>query len=58
MYHTSDKQVISGNYDNTTGTLIIRDNYHNPVWPVNVTNKEISGILGGYPFALNYEGFN
>ena len=56
-YNGFNRQVISGNYDNTTGTLTVIDNYNNPVGLVNIADKKISGIIGGYPFTLNYQGF-
>ena len=55
-YNAFNREVTGGNYDNTTGTLTILDNYYDPVGSVDIANKRISGIIGGFPFTLNYQG--
>ena len=60
-YNTFNAQVISGNYDNTTGALTITDDLDfNFVGQVSPVDKMVIGtiLLNDAPTTLYYQGSN
>ena len=60
-YNSFNAQVISGNYDNTTGALTITDDHgYNFVGQVNLVNKRVSGtiLVNNAATTLYYQGSN
>ena len=62
MYNGWNRQVINGNYNETMGTLSVRDNAgvpgYDPLRQVNLMDKRVSGILrdGSITFKSIYHG--